>query len=166
MTGVPDGAVTTIAAHRGRESSTRRARTRSHRCIASDILVHNGQARLFLNRQTATERAHIVNAFRFELSRVQTPDVRERMISGLMNVDREVPESVAGWACARCPRDAQGAQERRDTSGGHVAVALVDGAAKRWQHQSAAVANTTTLKAATDSVRGNRAERASLSALQ
>ncbi len=56
---------------------------------------HYAQARLFLSSQTPTERAHIVNAFRFELSRVQTPAVRERMVSGLMNVDRELAESVA-----------------------------------------------------------------------
>ena len=39
--------------------------------------------------------AEIVNAFRFELSRVQTPAVRERMVSGLMNVADELAESVA-----------------------------------------------------------------------
>src|SRR5262249_51779729 len=38
---------------------------------------------------------HIVNAFRFELSRVQTPAVRERMVSGLINVAAELAEPVA-----------------------------------------------------------------------
>ena len=56
---------------------------------------HYAQARLFLDSQTPPERAHIINAFRFELSRVQTPAVRERMVSGLMNVDREFAEAVA-----------------------------------------------------------------------
>jgi catalase len=56
---------------------------------------HYAQARLFLQSQTRPERAHIINAFRFELSRVQTPAVRERMVSGLMNVDREFAEGVA-----------------------------------------------------------------------
>jgi catalase len=28
------------------------------------------------------EKQHIINAFRFELSRVKTPAVRERMVSG------------------------------------------------------------------------------------
>jgi catalase len=40
------------------------------------------------------EKQHIVNAFRFELSRVQTPAVRERMVSGLMNVAPELAEAV------------------------------------------------------------------------
>src|SRR4051794_37181523 len=56
---------------------------------------HYTQATLFWNSQTPIEKAHIVNAFRFELSRVQTPAVRERMVSGLMNVAAELAEAVA-----------------------------------------------------------------------
>ena len=57
---------------------------------------HYTQATLFWNSQTDVERKHIVNAFRFELSRVQTPSVRERMVSGLLNVAPELAEAVAG----------------------------------------------------------------------
>jgi catalase len=56
---------------------------------------HYTQATLFWNSQTPTEKAHIVNAFRFELSRVQTPAVRRRMVSGLRNVAAELAEAVA-----------------------------------------------------------------------
>jgi len=56
---------------------------------------HYAQARLFWNSQTPAERAHIVNAFRFELSRVQTPAIRRRMVSGLMNVDPTLARGVA-----------------------------------------------------------------------
>jgi catalase len=56
---------------------------------------HYTQATLFWNSQTDVEKQHIINAFRFELSRVQTPAVRERMVSGLMNVATELAESVA-----------------------------------------------------------------------
>jgi catalase len=56
---------------------------------------HYTQATLFWNSQTAVEKQHIINAFRFELSRVQTPAVRKRMVSGLMNVAVELAESVA-----------------------------------------------------------------------
>jgi catalase len=56
---------------------------------------HYAQARLFLNSQTPVERAHIINAFRFELSKVQTPAVRERMVSGLRNVDEALAAAVA-----------------------------------------------------------------------
>jgi catalase len=56
---------------------------------------HYTQATLFWNSQTPVEKAHIVNAFCFELSRVQTAAVRERMVSGLMNVASELAEAVA-----------------------------------------------------------------------
>jgi catalase len=56
---------------------------------------HYSQATLFWNSQTPVEQTHIVNAFRFELSRVQTPAIRERMVSGLMHVAPELAEQVA-----------------------------------------------------------------------
>jgi len=56
---------------------------------------HYTQATLFWNSQTATEKQHIVNAFRFELTRVQTPAVRERMVAGLRNVAPELAEAIA-----------------------------------------------------------------------
>jgi len=56
---------------------------------------HYTQATLFWNSQTDVEKQHIINAFRFELSRVQTPAVRQRMVSGLMNVAAELAEPVA-----------------------------------------------------------------------
>jgi catalase len=56
---------------------------------------HYTQAALFWNSQTDVEKQHIINAFRFELSRVQTPAVRERMVSGLLNVAPDLAEPVA-----------------------------------------------------------------------
>jgi len=56
---------------------------------------HYTQATLFWNSQTDIEKAHIVRAFRFELSRVQTAAIRERMVSSLRNVASELAEAVA-----------------------------------------------------------------------
>jgi catalase len=56
---------------------------------------HYTQATLFWKSQTPIEQAHIINAFGFELSRVQLPAVRERMQSGLMNVDEGLADAVA-----------------------------------------------------------------------
>jgi catalase len=55
---------------------------------------HYLQARLFFESQTDTERAHIVGAFRFELSKVTVPAIRERMVSSLMNVSEELAAAV------------------------------------------------------------------------
>lgn len=56
---------------------------------------HYGQARLFWQSQTPVEQAHIVNAYRFELTRVQTPAVRERIVAGLANIDAGLANAVA-----------------------------------------------------------------------
>jgi catalase len=56
---------------------------------------HYGQARLFWRSQTPSEQAHIVNAYRFELTRVQTPAVRARIVAGLANIDAQLAAAVA-----------------------------------------------------------------------
>ena len=56
---------------------------------------HYSQARLFWQSQTPAEQNHIVNAFRFELTRVQTPAVRIRMLALLANVDDILVARVA-----------------------------------------------------------------------
>ncbi|QRX83378.1 catalase [Glaciimonas sp. PAMC28666] len=56
---------------------------------------HYSQARLFWTSQSPAEQAHIASAFRFELTRVQTPAVRIRVLSMLVNVDPILAEAVA-----------------------------------------------------------------------
>lgn len=56
---------------------------------------HYSQAQLFWESQSSAEQAHIINAFRFELTRVQTPAIRKRVVSLLVNVDTKLAASVA-----------------------------------------------------------------------
>ncbi|MBA3056373.1 MAG: catalase [Gammaproteobacteria bacterium] len=56
---------------------------------------HYTQATLFYESQTAVEQAHIVGGFRFELSKVTVPAIRERMLSSLVNVSPELAAAVA-----------------------------------------------------------------------
>jgi catalase len=56
---------------------------------------HYSQARLFWQSQSPAEQTHIINAFRFELTRVQTPAIRARVVSLLVNVDDVLSNSVA-----------------------------------------------------------------------
>ena len=56
---------------------------------------HFNQATLFYKSQTPVEQAHILRAFRFELTKVQTPAVRERVVSMLANVDGELATTLA-----------------------------------------------------------------------
>jgi len=56
---------------------------------------HYTQATLFYRSQSAVERTHIMKAFRFELTRVQSNAVRERMVASLLNVDRQLAADIA-----------------------------------------------------------------------
>ena len=56
---------------------------------------HYNQATLFFNSQTPVEQAHIIGAFRFELSKVTVPAIRRRMVSGLRNVSEELASTLA-----------------------------------------------------------------------
>ncbi len=56
---------------------------------------HFNQATLFFNSQTAAEQAHIIAAFRFELSKVTVPAIRERTLSMIANVSEKLVTGVA-----------------------------------------------------------------------
>jgi len=56
---------------------------------------HFSEARQFFFSQTEAEQNHIVAAFLFELSKVETVAVRERMVRQLANVDSKLAERVA-----------------------------------------------------------------------
>ena len=56
---------------------------------------HYTQATLFYNSQTPVEKAHIAGGFRFELSKLTVPAIRQRMLSSLVNVSSELAASVA-----------------------------------------------------------------------
>jgi catalase len=56
---------------------------------------HYSQATLFWQSQMPVEQLHIVEALQFELAKVNVPEVRVRMLSNLVNVDRELAARVA-----------------------------------------------------------------------
>lgn len=56
---------------------------------------HYNQATLFYNSQTPVEQAHIRRGFRFELTRVQVPAIRERVVAMLANVDEDLARALA-----------------------------------------------------------------------
>jgi catalase len=56
---------------------------------------HFGQARLFWNSQSPVERDHIVAAFQVELSKVQVPAIRQRVVDNLAHVDAKLARKVA-----------------------------------------------------------------------
>ncbi len=64
---------------------------------------HYTQATLFYESQTAVERAHIVGGFRFELSKLTVPAIRERMLASLVNVSPALAAEVAAGLGMQVP---------------------------------------------------------------
>jgi catalase len=56
---------------------------------------HYTQATLFFESQTPVEQDHIANAFRFELSKVTVPAIRERTVAMLRNASEPLARKVA-----------------------------------------------------------------------
>ena len=99
---------------------------------------HYTQAALFYNSQSPVEKAHIVRAFRFELTKVQVAAIRERVVSQLVNVDADLAKQVADGLGIEVPKAQPAARPRnmkpevKDLSG-----AVFVSAAWRWQHPHA-----------------------------
>lgn len=56
---------------------------------------HYSQARQFFISQSLHEQRHIANALVFELSKVEMPAIRERVVSHLLNIDETLASKVA-----------------------------------------------------------------------
>lgn len=75
---------------------------------------HYSQARQFYISQTPTEQTHIVSALVFELSKVERPDIRSRVVSHLLNIDADLAQQVAtGLRLKKMPAPAQAAKPTR-----------------------------------------------------
>jgi catalase len=63
------------------------------------------QATLFYNSQSEPEKNHIVDALRFELGKVETVAIRERMLHILTHVDKNLASQVAYGLGLAIPKD-------------------------------------------------------------
>ena len=73
------------------------------RARSASFFDHFSQATLFFNSQSEPEKGHIVRALRFELGKVETPAIRERMLFLLAQVDKGLANSVAEGLGAKVP---------------------------------------------------------------
>ena len=78
---------------------------------------HFTQATLFYNSQSPAEREHLIAAFQFELSKVQVPAIRQRVVDNLAHVDPKLARKVAEPLGIGAPdaRAAAGRSGFRDT---------------------------------------------------
>lgn len=65
------------------------------RVRADSFKDYYSQATLFWNSQSDVEKDHIVSAFSFELTKVERPEIRERVLGLLANVDATLTARVA-----------------------------------------------------------------------
>jgi catalase len=81
--------------HRGFSSFAEPVTGEKLRIRSESFADHFSQARQFFYSQTEPEQNHIIAAFIFELSKVETKAIRERMVGQLANVDAKIAARVA-----------------------------------------------------------------------
>ena len=89
------GPVEVPVARGGFESFKEHIEGDKRRLRAESFADHYSQARLFWNSQSPIEQTHIMNAYAFELSKVETPSIRERYLGILANIDQRLTTFVA-----------------------------------------------------------------------
>lgn len=62
---------------------------------SKSFIDHFSQATLFFNSQSEEEKNHLINALRFELGKVQSVEIRQRMVNLLTQVDKTLANKVA-----------------------------------------------------------------------
>ncbi len=92
----------------GFASFTERIDAKKIRERSPSFLDHFSQARLFYNSQSEPEKNHLVDALRFELGKVETVSIRERMLFLLSNVDNGLASEVARGLGISVPKKVDG----------------------------------------------------------
>jgi catalase len=97
------------------------------RLRAESFADHYSQARQFFNSQTPPEQRHISMALTFELSKVQAPAIRGRMVSHLLNIDEGLAATVADKLGIRqMPKPADAAVAPRDDLEPSPALSIIE----------------------------------------
>jgi catalase len=95
---------------------------------------HYSQARQFFISQTPPEQRHLMAALTFELSKVETPVIRERMVSHLFNIDETLATTVARKLGLKAmPKPADAAMPTRQDLDESPALSIVLRGPKRFE---------------------------------
>jgi catalase len=87
---------------------------------------HYSQARQFYISQAPIEQKHIADALTFELSKVDRPDIRSRIVSHLLNIDGALADAVVnGLGLKQKPKPAQAAKPTRQDLPASDALSIV-----------------------------------------
>ena len=111
---------------------------------------HYSQARQFYISQTATEQNHIAAALTFELSKVKTPVIRERMLSHLVNIHEDLAAGVArDLGIKKLPPAAEAAMPTRTGLKPSAALSIIENGPKRFEGRKLGIMLTEGADAAT-----------------
>jgi catalase len=95
---------------------------------------HYSQARQFFISQTAGEQQHIAAALTFELSKVKTAVIRERLVSHLLNIDDELARKVGEMlGLKKMPKAADAAISTRSDLPSSSALSIVANGPQRFE---------------------------------
>ncbi|MBB3917300.1 catalase [Rhizobium fabae] len=95
---------------------------------------HYSQARQFYISQTPPEQRHIAAALIFELSKVETPVIRERMVSHLMNIDETLASKVGhALGFKSMPKPADAAMPTRQDLEPSPPLSIIERGPKRFE---------------------------------
>lgn len=104
------------------------------RLRAESFADHYSQARQFFISQTEGEQQHIAAALTFELSKVKTPVIRERMVSHLLNIDENLAAKVADkLGLKKMPKPADAAVATRQDLDASPALSIVTNGPQRFE---------------------------------
>jgi catalase len=94
---------------------------------------HYSQARQFFVSQTPIEQKHLCDALVFELSKVERPDIRERMVAHLVNIHDKLAGTVANGLGIELPEPARAAQPTREDLKPSPALSIVERGPQRFE---------------------------------
>jgi catalase len=95
---------------------------------------HYSQARQFFISQTSPEQRHIAAALIFELSKVENPVIRERMVSHLLNIDETLASKVGhALGFKSMPKPADAAIPTRQDLEASPALSIIERGPKRFE---------------------------------
>lgn len=110
------------------------------RIRAESFADHYSQARQFFKSQNATEQGHIANALTFELSKVENPTIRDRMVAHLLNIDESLGATVAEQLGIKdLPPPADSAVEVRDDLPPSPALSIIENGPQRFEGRKVGV---------------------------
>ena len=123
------------------------------RLRAESFADHYSQARQFFISQTEGEQRHIAAALIFELSKVKTPVIRERVVSHLLNIDDTLANLVGtGLGLQAMPKAADAAVPTRQDLDRSAKLSIVQNGPQRFEGRKLGIlvsdgADATLLKA-------------------